>query len=168
MGRRNYNNDETVAVEEQNDGQTAIEVPETQTGESVPDDAATDAAEDAKDTDRGNIGVVRIETDEEEWTPTRTRTSTNPVHIAVRDAEIGKPYKVSVENDPTKIARVRRMLRAAAQNYGVSMNIHPEHKADPTNEANVFVRFRTQPRDPATDAANETNTENGTGETPAE
>lgn len=100
--------------------------------------------------DRGDIGTVAVEDDNDEWgAATRTPVSNNPVALSVASAEVGKGRVVWVENDPKKIERVKRMLRAAktrrATTDGVKyeMNIHPNYKIDEDGHAGqVGVRYR--------------------------
>lgn len=147
----------------------------TETTEGAPEgteNATTESA--AADTaDRGDVGVVTIRPSTREITSVRTRTSNDPIHLAVRDAVRGSWYDIEVDNDPTKIERVNRKLRAAAQKYDVGMNIHPDHPASET-EGKVIVSFRTGERDkraktenPATTGDTATN-EGDTAATPAE
>lgn len=135
-------------------GDTNTETEATTESTSVADTATGEqATPEAKDTDRGNIGIVTVERDTEEWGSVRTRTSNNPVAVAVRDAVKGEPYGIVVENDEKKIERVKRMLRAAAQREDVGMNIHPVHSPvagsedENGNPTKVKVRFKTGERD---------------------
>lgn len=136
-------------------------------------DNATTATESAEnggkghDPDRGNIGTVAVRESSRAFTNARVRAVNNPVHIAVRDAELFKVYDIVVENDETKIDRVKRMLRAAAQNYKVTMNIHPEIVAEKDTDGNEtgqkVISFRTVPRENT-----ETTEETTNAETPGE
>ncbi len=140
----------------------------------TPNATATPDA-DANANERGDVGVVTIRKSTREITSVRTRTSNDPIHLAVRDAERGEWYDIEVDNDPAKIERVARKLRAAAQKYDVGMNIHPEHPASDT-EGKVIVSFRTGERDKravkkdttATDPTTADANEGGPAETPAE
>lgn len=113
---------------------------------------ATDTKTDTKPTatesaDRGDVGVVTIRKSTREITSVRTRTSTDPIHVAVKDAIAGEWYDIDVDNDATKIDRVARKLRAAAQKYDVGMNIHPDHPKSDVDPSKVVVSFRTGERD---------------------
>lgn len=130
---------------------TAVETnatPDTPT-ETLTETPATNGASPTKvvDPDRGNIGVVSVVPDTEDWGAVRTRSNNNPIHIAVRDAVKGTSYAIVAENDPAKIERVKRMLRAAAQRFDVGMSIHPEVKPLDDQPDKVKVRFKTGDRD---------------------
>jgi len=122
------------------------EITETNGDENATTETAAESAATV-DTDRGNIGVVTVGQDTDEWTSSRVRTSNNPVAIAVRDATQGTAYFIVVENDAEKIKRVKRMLRAAAQREDVGMSIHPETPEVAGEPGKVKVRFKTGPRD---------------------
>ena len=110
------------------------------------------AAVETAATERGDVGTVSIRKSTREITSVRSRTSTDPVHVAVKDAVKGEWYDIEVDDDGAKIERVARKLRAAAQKYDVGMNIHPDN-IPATNErgdkipGRVIVSFRTGDRD---------------------
>ncbi len=113
---------------------------------------ATTAPPAADTSDRGDVGVVTIRKSTREITNVRTRTSTDPIHVAVKDATKGEWYDIEVDDDAAKIERVARKLRAAAQKYDVGMNIHPDHVPAEDGSGNkiagkVIVSFRTGDRD---------------------
>lgn len=141
---------------------------DTATTEGEPTDATATPDTDANE--RGDVGVVTIRKSTREITSVRTRTSNDPIHLAVRNAERGEWYDIEVDNDPAKIERVARKLRAAAQKYDVGMNIHPEHPASDT-EGKVIVSFRTGERDKRAvkkDTTTADANEGDTASTPAE
>jgi hypothetical protein len=145
--------------------------------EGTPETATTEGGEGGATAtpvanDRGDVGVVTIRKSTRDITNVRSRTSNDPIHLAVRDAVRGEWYDIEVDNDAAKIERVARKLRAAAQKYDVGMNIHPEHVPSDT-EGKVLVAFRTGERDkrakPATDTTADTTTNEGdSASTPAE
>lgn len=99
------------------------------------------------DPNRGQIGGIVVRPSKRDFTSSRTRATTNPVHLAVRDAKQGEAYDLLVDNDEGKIDRVKRMLRAAAQNYDVGMSIHPDTPKDEHDSSKVLVTFKTGPRE---------------------
>ena len=138
--------------------------------ESKPTDAKTaPATTDAGD--RGDVGTVTIRKSRREITSVRTRTSTDPIHVAVQNAEAGTWYDIEVDDDGTKIERVNRKLRAAAQKFDVGMNIASDHPAAEDDNGNripgkVLVSFRTGERDKRVTADKTANTGTGSGDAP--
>lgn len=132
------------------------------------------ATTDTDANDRGDVGQVTIRKSTRTITSVRTRTSTDPIHNAVKDAVKGEWYDIVVDDDGTKIDRVNRKLRAAAQKYDVGMNIHSDHPRAEDEQGKpipgkVVVSFRTgdrDRRDKTVTAEGTTNTGTGEGDKP--
>jgi len=110
------------------------------------------ATTESSASDRGDVGIVTIRKSTREITSVRSRTSTDPIHVAVKDAVKGEWYDIEVDDDGAKVDRVARKLRAAAQKFDVGMNIHPDTVPATDERGNripgkVLVTFRTGDRD---------------------
>lgn len=121
--------------------------PESETEAATPEAEVPTPAAKVVDPDRGNIGTVVVEDDDDsDWVSARTRNNDNPVFAAVRDAELGKPRSIRVERDDKKIERVKRMLRSAGTAVGVGVSIESGHRDIDGEPGVVKVRFKTKPR----------------------
>lgn len=117
-------------------------------------DATPEASEETKKRTRAPIetgNVVIQPSEDQESSGRNTRLDTDPVPVAVRDAQEGLWYDVKLEvlDDDAQVLSdeelakrregIKALLRRAGQHYGKGINIDPRDYPDK-------VRFKTGPR----------------------
>jgi hypothetical protein len=84
--------------------------------------------------------VVVTESTVTEFATRATPMDSNPVALAVKNAEQGRAYDLHVDAD--KVKGVLSILRRAGQRYGVGVNIAPEPRQTDA-EGKTIVTFKT-------------------------
>lgn len=101
------------------------------------------------------VGEVSVEVDEDQTTSGKgTRMDTDPVALAVKNAEKGVWNRVRVE-DAEKVTGVKSLLRRAGTYYGVGINIDPRDNL--ADDRGSYVRFKTDERRQVTRKAKDAN-----------
>lgn len=92
-----------------------------------------------------NVGEVTIAPSSAESLPAReSKLDTEPLAVAVRDAEQGKVYDVLVDADKVKAAE-SILVRAGAR-HGVGVNKRVVHTDEPREDGKVLLQFTTGAR----------------------
>ncbi len=128
------NTEESTVTEPTTDTQAETPATETAGTESAEKRAARPALE---------VGEVKARTSARTDLKSRpSPTESNPVFIAVRDAEFDTATDLSV--DPDKVANVVKILRRSAQpdKLNVGMTVFPGNPVDPEDETKVLVTFQ--------------------------
>lgn len=92
-----------------------------------------------------DVGEVTIAPSSATSLPTRdSKLDTEPLAVAVRDAEQGKVYDVLVDAD--KVAAAESILVRAGARHGVGVNKRVVHTDEPREDGKVLIQFTTGPR----------------------
>lgn len=128
-----------AAPEQQEESTTVTDTLEAPTQEQATEQAAEQATEttERKRAPRPAINVGNVVVRKSERTDFTTRTTpteSNPVFLAVKNAELEEATDILVENDERKIQGAISILRRAGAKLKLGMHIAPKGTGYPTEE----------------------------------